>query len=769
MPVYLRKNVSYTPPSLDKIPAEVEDDFMNDPDLQTDSLPQPYRMIDKTLRGLLDETWDVIAEREAERVAEANKVRPPQYVSSVQLDTVVPNTQHPEKQKLCYATCMCSSEDGQYIFIGLPCGFVAIEAVNHAIVASWEEEGAEFSFIKSYLLAPQCHLVTAIDDMGIGRLFAVTYNKIFLIKVLNPHSQDSDSKILMSKIDASNSGDYVGTVMEVGGGQDIWLEIYKLPRDTWVTDLETIVTALKKKEEKEKRDEATSEETESIAPSEHAPSKADTDEPSVVSMPPQDTTDQLQQSSRPASATSKLDSDRSAQAGDVNLDQIRESDPLSGEYKFGAPQLIMKVKPPPQLIPAVSVSNLHGSCQKVEPGDVVATGTNVLFTQNHLDLRKSVFTHLHDNLAKYQTEDDEGVTAQQHPNFHFMGTGRMLPLGLEQASLEGRSTCVAVWWPGSTNFMQYSLIKTSKDIEFKADLVWPFTNRITCSAVSPDTNILAVGLENGNVVIWDRYMGCQRGVVNVNETSPVVKLMFLDPALYPQDMGDYPPYKQATGTYVLAMCANSALYTISTGANIPLQVNTILMPVEKDDDTITVLQPFVKHPDLLLTVTRRGDIQIRDCLQGNIVCQVQVPDTHEITSPWEPVLSLGGLGQSMYVKATKKMSEDTSEIDGNSSLQDGLVFVYALRSFPSLDEFWKIQRSPQPLTVHVTVKQRSEALLANRLAQAGARKILMQERWSKMKDEINNLHQLKEVARLNAAKRTLVTPGSVGLPVKPFA
>ncbi|KAH3835617.1 hypothetical protein DPMN_108972 [Dreissena polymorpha] len=62
------------------------------------------------------------------------------------------------------------------------------------------------------------------------------------------------------------------------------------------------------------------------------------------------------------------------------------------------------------------------------------------------------------------------------------------------------------------------------------------------------------------------------------------------------------------------------------------------------------------------------------------------------------------------------MSEDTSEIDGNSSLQDGLVFVYALRSFPSLDEFWKIQRSPQPLTVHVTVKQRSEALLANRSA-----------------------------------------------------
>lgn len=98
MPVYIRKNVSYTPPSLDKLPQESEDDFVNDPELLSDDLPQPYRMIDKTLKSLIDDTWEVIAEREKRRVEEANKVRPPQYGSSTELEAVIPSTQYPETQ-----------------------------------------------------------------------------------------------------------------------------------------------------------------------------------------------------------------------------------------------------------------------------------------------------------------------------------------------------------------------------------------------------------------------------------------------------------------------------------------------------------------------------------------------------------------------------------------------------------------------------------------------------------------------------------------------
>ncbi|XP_052796176.1 WD repeat-containing protein 93-like isoform X3 [Mya arenaria] len=765
MPVYIRKNVSYTPPSLDKIQHEAEDDYNLDPELQKDSLPQPYRMIDKTLIGLFDDTWEVIAKREEERVAEANKVRPPAYKPSVQLNTAVPNSQHPEKQKLSYATCICNSGDGQFIFVGLPCGLVVVDSQTHGIVCNWEEDGAEMASLKSYTLGPDTHMITSIDDMGVARLFAFTYNKLFLIKVLNP-SPESENKLLVNKLEASTCGDYMGVVMENAGTHDMWLEVHKLPRDTWVSDLDTIVTAIKKKEEKEKRDEAMSEETESVAPSDVAPSKAETEDggPSAVSVtnsvPPIDTGDQSQPGplSRPESGASMHNSERSGASGDpsvLNLES-RESDPLSGEYKFGAPQLIMKVKPP-QPITGVGVSSLQAACGKVEAGEVVATGNNVLFTATHLEQRRSVFEHLHDNLAKYSTEEETQI--HQCPHFHFLCAGKMTPQGLEQANLEGRPTVVAVWWPGTSNLLQYSLIKTAKDVEFKADLVWPVTSKITCSQVSMDTSLIAIGMENGNVLIWDRYMGISRGVVNVRDDSPVVQLLFLDPALYPQNPGDWPPYPQPPSTYVLARCANSALYTITTSPHQTLQLNTVSLSVEKDDDGITLLQPFDKHPDLMLVVTRDGSVQVRDCLQGNVVCQVNLPGSHELTAPWEPIITLGGQGQSLFVKGSERLKageESEDPLGGATESEEGLVFVYQLRSFPSLDKYWQTSRPHQPLTVHVTIDQRAQAILSDRLSQQLMRKARMQERWAQMKDEIANIHQLKEVARMNAEKTQIV-------------
>ncbi|WAR00737.1 WDR93-like protein [Mya arenaria] len=770
MPVYIRKNVSYTPPSLDKIQHEAEDDYNLDPELQKDSLPQPYRMIDKTLIGLFDDTWEVIAKREEERVAEANKVRPPAYKPSVQLNTAVPNSQHPEKQKLSYATCICNSGDGQFIFVGLPCGLVVVDSQTHGIVCNWEEDGAEMASLKSYTLGPDTHMITSIDDMGVARLFAFTYNKLFLIKVLNP-SPESENKLLVNKLEASTCGDYMGV------------------------------------------------ETESVAPSDVAPSKAETEDggPSAVSVtnsvPPIDTGDQSQiglaQSlgssssrsvrfnlftrnnppsrmkqdydslsiipvfqrtdrpnrgrkgkesnlsicpqpgplSRPESGASMHNSERSGASGDpsvLNLES-RESDPLSGEYKFGAPQLIMKVKPP-QPITGVGVSSLQAACGKVEAGEVVATGNNVLFTATHLEQRRSVFEHLHDNLAKYSTEEETQI--HQCPHFHFLCAGKMTPQGLEQANLEGRPTVVAVWWPGTSNLLQYSLIKTAKDVEFKADLVWPVTSKITCSQVSMDTSLIAIGMENGNVLIWDRYMGISRGVVNVRDDSPVVQLLFLDPALYPQNPGDWPPYPQPPSTYVLARCANSALYTITTSPHQTLQLNTVSLSVEKDDDGITLLQPFDKHPDLMLVVTRDGSVQVRDCLQGS--------------------------------ERLKAGEESEDPLGGATESEEGLVFVYQLRSFPSLDKYWQTSRPHQPLTVHVTIDQRAQAILSDRLSQQLMRKARMQERWAQMKDEIANIHQLKEVARMNAEKTQIVKferipyphyqiPESSQLPVRPLA
>jgi len=83
---------------MESIPQEMEDDFLTDPELLRDNLPQPYRMIDKTLSCLLDDTWEIIAKLEEDKLAEANRVRPPMYEPSVQLDAVVPGTLFPDKE-----------------------------------------------------------------------------------------------------------------------------------------------------------------------------------------------------------------------------------------------------------------------------------------------------------------------------------------------------------------------------------------------------------------------------------------------------------------------------------------------------------------------------------------------------------------------------------------------------------------------------------------------------------------------------------------------
>ena len=79
MPVYIRKNVSFTPLSIGRMSDEEEDDYLQDPDQLRDVLPQPYRMINKVLEKLLDDVWNILEQKENKRLAEDRKIKPPKY------------------------------------------------------------------------------------------------------------------------------------------------------------------------------------------------------------------------------------------------------------------------------------------------------------------------------------------------------------------------------------------------------------------------------------------------------------------------------------------------------------------------------------------------------------------------------------------------------------------------------------------------------------------------------------------------------------------
>lgn len=64
---------------------DVDDNFLEDPALFYDELPQPYRRINKILLEVFNDAWEEIAKWEAARIKDASRIRPPVYDCASQL------------------------------------------------------------------------------------------------------------------------------------------------------------------------------------------------------------------------------------------------------------------------------------------------------------------------------------------------------------------------------------------------------------------------------------------------------------------------------------------------------------------------------------------------------------------------------------------------------------------------------------------------------------------------------------------------------------
>ncbi|XP_061173188.1 WD repeat-containing protein 93-like isoform X1 [Saccostrea echinata] len=766
MPVYIRKNVNFTPPSIDKFPLEDDEDYITDPDQLVDRLPQPYRMIDKVLTQWYDEVWEIIEKRENERLEESRRIRPPQYDCSNQMKS------HGR------ACCICDSVDGRYIFIGLPRGLAAVDSLTQERIATWEEESVDIHYVKAYLIGVQVYLVTTIDDMGFARLFIFGGDKFYFVKILNefqrgrggahrpifsnPAHAEGGTKLIITKCEASRNGDYLGAVFENPETAEVWLEVYKLPRDAWLSELESVLAQAKKEEKTEDPQEQG---TEPVATTdEEAPTQTEVDPSPPVTQP----------RNRSISRTS------SRQSVNMAASSQEESHGEKQMPKLSPTSVVMKLKPPPSISElrqkGNTSSSVYSACQKVDAGEVIGTGINHILTPSHKEMRKEVFAHLHDNLIDYLPKEEE-LESLEDVNFHFMTAGRLVPFGLEQQSQIGNEdelkrlpTTIAVWWKGSTHMVHYSLLKQHKDFEVKPDLVWPFTSPVTSSSISDDSSLLAVGFENGNVVIWDRYLGIQRGVVNIVDQVKIAQLIFLDPSICPQTVDDYKPYRTKSSTYLLILCDNGALFVMMTGPGLELDPICVTPRVEKEDDIFTLVQPVQGMHDLLITILKSGKVQIRDTLQGKVLCEPVLPKSHELMTPWDPVVAVGAMGQLLFLKGNNK--DYGEEEGGDQSESAGALFVYQMRSFPSLDSYMTKKRDKVQQTVHAKIENRIEELMKERIAMQGLRKSRMQERWGNLKEEIWSILQYKDEAEKLADVRPEVhykyvrnfsqTPGSMG-------
>ena len=457
MPVYIRRGELDIPvPSISSLEEDAEDSYLLDPAMVVDELPQPYRMLDKLLNQLLDDVWQTITDRQIKREEEARIVHPPLIEPSAAV------------QDLNTKNALCHSDDGRYAFVAFQTGeLVAFNAHTINRLGDWfdEEINACFEHLHAAVIGPNIHLLATIDDMGFARLFAFVNEAFYLIQLLN-EQPEGGPKSNAKKFDLSQNGDFCSLSLECE--EQSWVEVYKLPRDSWLREIESAQKELAK--------------------------RMQTSEMSLQG-------NNASESPAPTSVETLLD------------------------IKFSPIALVLKVKAPSALTGNQFISQQE-AVEKAGLPNTIGNGLGHLFTDENLDLRRSNLKTIYADLQDY----DPKIELFNQPTWHYLCSARMQVETVSNvSSLEGIPVSVCIWWKGHYLAQIYQLqSKPSKDVELKPDLVWPMTDVISCSAVSDCSNIVAFGLENGFVSVIDRHLCLPRSMISVGQQISVTKISLLD-------------------------------------------------------------------------------------------------------------------------------------------------------------------------------------------------------------------------------------------------
>ncbi|BFY98690.1 hypothetical protein BsWGS_01730 [Bradybaena similaris] len=676
MPVHRKKNLSPTPASLYSLESEDDTDYLLDPDKLYDRLPQPYQMINSVLKHILDSVWEIVEEKYSLLLAESSKSQAPQFAESQML-----NLYH-------NATALTPSADSKYLFVGLPNGLAVLDVATLSSVQQWEQDRTEITSIKSYPFGSNYNLIMTQDDMEQVRLFLFAYDTLFFIKAINENAPENSAKILCQKWEASSGGEFAGFVFQETSTKEVWLEVLRLPLESWISDLDNIGAAAKLAEQLEML-------------------KAENTDDGQIS--------EVTYVSANVSIKDKLDT------------------------KFSNPTPVLKIRPPPEIpLPDNPVHNIASAIHKVDTGDVLGTGLSHVLGRVHLESLDAMFRYRHEDEIKYLPleHEEQSVSAA----FHFVSSSRMMPNSLDQNTADTEPVGVIVWWTNSSCLSHYFLLKAGKDTDLKPDMVWPFASKIMCSALSSCMTYLAIGLNNGNIILWNRQLGLHKAVLNASKKTYVKSMRFLDPSLFPLDLPRYPPYPTMSATFLLAECLDGTqmLFDTCDGSQ---QIPRLIAEEPRDDDDVQILLQVIPNlPELITYIRKMGSMYIKDIGTGADVCQIVLPPKYQIQTAWNPIFAFAKSGDILFLKGEGTDVDDTGRVEKISG-----IFMFDLLSCPHLDTFRSHKQEKRKLSVHTTQEQRMSALLQERIQQQAARKSRLQERWGQLKSELSIIQQARKV------------------------
>ncbi|XP_010619370.1 WD repeat-containing protein 93 isoform X2 [Fukomys damarensis] len=631
-----------------------EDYVLQDPDQGLDSLPQPYRMINKLVNLLFDRSWELIEERVALREADSTRIQPTVYtpVTGIQIN------QRPN--------CMAMSQD--YVFIGGAKGFSIYNLYNAERIYVWEKLKVDVTSIWVTDLGSEI-LISPVDELGIIRLFYLYKDSLFLVKAIN-EVDDTSKQPTCVKMEISQGGDFAAFLLQ--GAGDVWLDVFKLPREAWLKEVEHPPLTLNQKKK--------------------------------------------------ARQLSSLDPTTPDNA-DVDVNVCFKSD-----FKLSLPFHIMKIKPPKPITGTTFKSPLEVFA-KVEDCSGLGSGQNHFIRDSQWERHTELF---HASYKKH-LDREAGEEPLSTATFHFLLPSCITLTAAEARSPSGMACVLGTHWTGSHNFFLYSLNRTLKD---KADPegVWPCAAPIVASRLCCSSSYLVLACEDGALTLWDMAKGFPLGVIALPEGCFCQSIHFLKYFLVHKGRNLYPEGAVRSRVMCVVLCTDASLHLVTAGGTQgPTSRVLVTRPVKHPDEAICAVAPVPALPGMVLIFTRNGSVNLMDVAKAEAICAFAPPRAHHLAVPWKPLFVVS-FHHPCFLLHGDHPDEEEPTSDAKDTWNS--VFCFNFEAYPLLENISQNCTIPQEDSTEnmaLPLEKRCELVLQKSFQKLQRPQVMKDHEWTRLR------------------------------------
>lgn len=672
MPLYIRnRQLDIPTPTISSVASEDEAiAFISDPEQMFDELPMPFRLIDKIIYKIVEDSWENITKRQIERELDAKRFKPP--------------CKNPDRVFEEYDSVSCIStslKDKLFVAHGSKLKLKQLD--NDGGDIKWQtEDNSSIESLTCVALDNDYSAVGIVDDMGFGKLLVVAESTFHVVRVMNEQTEGS-AKSNLTKFEFSDDGEFCACAFECG--DDAWVEIYKIPKDSWAKEIDIVKKEFIKKSE------------------------------------------------------SNIDLSQESDVENDSEEQIVKSEIISfPEIKFSPLTQVLKVKQPGEIL-AAQVRTTQDLLDSVSIGDVLGRGNLHCMTPRSVTIQDALFDHCYHEDLKYLEE--KKVTVHSKPSFHFLRSSNM-EQGLMYNPLNTSYVNVTLWWTKTNILNVFSLTKSGKDLEFKPDLVLPQTSYISCTSLSPCGHYLAVGLNCGALTVWDREFG--QSIFTLNITDSEITNIFFLPENYKDDVmrvNSGLNFEELQDVKLLVGCSNGEVFNMNiTGS--PLaedQVKSIVKPSTQFADKFQYLSICQNLPEVFLKINNNGEILLLDSRSGNVLCKLLLNEDFICDLPSNIKINFSTSGD-LFVVGSSVVEAETSLLTSHA-----IANIPALHSFLELHKTKEESKANEPNNFMNCVQE----LLTNRITRQNDRTTQLAARWHNMTKQLGFLLDLKEKVNIH--------------------